>query len=109
MGHNSHMSRRDEVATTIMVLFRDTRRFEITVEEHYSLWVAKLQAFVPDRLYPTLYLLHQCATRQAAIEALQRKWRRLFPDEDAFVWHDPVPLASPSPSYRPRHPEGRGG
>jgi hypothetical protein len=40
---------------------------------------------------------------------LQRKWRRLFPDEDAFVWHDPVPRASPSPSYRPRYPEGRGG
>ena len=108
MDHNSHMSQRDEVATTIMVLFRDTRRFEITVEEHAGLWVAKLQAFVPDRLYPTLYLLQSVATRQAAIEALRRKWRLLFPDEDALVWHAPVTLAPPSPFRRPRYPEGRG-
>ena len=90
-----------------MVLFRDTRRFEITVEEHAGLWVAKLQAFVPDRLYPTLYLLHQCATRQAAIEALRRKWRLLFPDEEALVWHEPTTLAPPSLSRRPRYPQGR--
>jgi len=91
-----------------MVLFRDTRRFEITVEEHDGMWVAKLQGFIPDRLYPTLYLLRQCTTRQVAIEALQRKWHILFPDEDALVWHEPAMLASPSPSRRPRYPEGRG-
>jgi hypothetical protein len=92
-----------------MVLFRDTRRFEMTVEEHDGMWVAKLQGFVPDRLYSTLYLLHQCDTRQAAIEALRRKWRTLFPDEDALVWHDPVTLAPPNLPRRPRYPEGRGG
>jgi len=91
-----------------MVLFRDTRRFEITVEEHDGMWVAKLQGFIPDRLYPTLYLLRQCTTRQVAIEALQRKCHILFPDEDALVWHEPAMLASPSPSRRPRYPEGRG-
>ena len=91
-----------------MVLLRDTRRFEITVEERDGMWVAKLQGFIPDRLYPTLYLLQQCTTRQAAIEALQRKWHLLFPDEDALVWHEPAMLASPSPPRRPRYPEGRG-
>jgi hypothetical protein len=91
-----------------MVLFRDTRRFEITVEEHDGVWVAKLQGFIPDRLHPTLYLLQQFTTRQAAIEALQRKWHLLFPDEDALVWHEPAMLASPSPPRRPRYPEGRG-
>ena len=54
-----------------MVLLRDTRRFEITVEERDGMWIAKLQGFIPDRLYPTLYLLRQCTTRQGAIEALQ--------------------------------------
>jgi hypothetical protein len=90
-----------------MVLFRDTRRFEITVAEQAGLWVAKLQAFVPGRLYPTLYLLQTYTTRQEAIEALRRKWRILFPTEDAFAWHDPVPVALPNSPRRPRYPEGR--
>ena len=91
-----------------MVLFRDTRRFEMTVEERAGMWVAKLQAFVPDRLYPTLYLLHKCDTHQTAIEALQRKWRLLFPDEDTLSWHDPITLAPPGQPRRPRYPAGRG-
>jgi len=89
-----------------MVLFRDTRRFEITIEEQTGLWVAKLQAFVPDRLYPTLYLLQ---TQQEAIEAVKRKWRILFPDEEALAWHNPVPVPLPNPARRPRHSEGREG
>ena len=92
-----------------MVVFRDTRRFEITTEEQTGLWVAKLQAFVPDRLYPTLYLLQTYTTRQEAIEAVQRKWRILFPDEEAFTWHDPVPVLVASLARRPRHSEGRAG
>jgi hypothetical protein len=102
------MSQYNEVNTTIMVLLRDTRRFEITVEEQDDVWIAKLQGFSPDRLYPTSYLLRQCTTRQAAIEALQRKWHLLFPDEDALVWHEPAIAASPNPSRRPRYPEDRG-
>jgi hypothetical protein len=90
-----------------MVLFRDTRRFEIITEEQADLWVAKLQAFVPGRLYPTLYLLRTCLTRQEAIEALQRKWRILFPDEAALAWHDPVPALLPSQPHRPHRSEGR--
>ena len=92
-----------------MVLFRDTRRFEITVEEQAGLWVAKLQAFVPGRLYSTLYLLQTCMTRQEAIEALRRKWRILFPDEGALAWHEPVPVLLPSPPRRPRYSDGREG
>ena len=92
-----------------MVLLRDTRRFEITVEEQAGLWVARLRAFVPGRLYPTLYLLQTYASRQEAIEALRRKWRILFPDEEALAWHDPVPVSLPSPPRRPRYSEGRAG
>ena len=92
-----------------MVIFRDTRRFELTLEDYHGTWVAKLQAFVPDRLYPTSYLLQQFATRQEAIAALVRKWHTLFPDEAALVWHDPVTASSPNPPRRPRRPEGREG
>ena len=85
-----------------MVLLRDTRRFEITVEERDGMWIAKLQGFIPNRLYPTLYLLRQCTTHQIAIEALRSKWHLLFPDEDTLVWHEPAMLASPSPPRRAR-------
>ena len=90
-----------------MVIFQDARRFELTLNEHYDTWVAKLQAFVPDRLYPTSYLLQQFATRQEAIAALGRKWHILFPDEAVLVWHDPVMVSSLSSPRRPRRPEGR--
>lgn len=90
-----------------MIIFRDTQRFELTLDEHDGTWVAKLQAFVPDRLYPTLYLLQRSATRQEAIAALVRKWHILFPDEVALVWHDPVTVSPASPPRRPRRPEGR--
>jgi len=96
-----------EATIIAMVLFRDIRRFEITVEEQVGLWVAKLQAFVPGRLYPTLYLLQTYTTRQEALEALKRKWRTLFPDEAELAWHDPVPALLPSPPRRPRHFERR--
>jgi len=99
------MSQRDKAATTPMVIFRDTRRFELTLAEHHGTWVATLQAFVPDRLYPTSYLLQQFSTRQEAIAALVRKWHILFPDEAPLVWHDPV--SPTSPPRRPRRPEGR--
>jgi hypothetical protein len=92
-----------------MVVLRDTQRFELTVEEQAGLWVARLQAFVPGRLYPTLYLLQTYTTRQEAIAALQRKWRILFPEEEALAWHDPVPVLVPSPPRRSRHSEGRAG
>ena len=100
------MSYHDEAATTPMVIFRDTRRFELTLAEHQGTWVAKLQAFVPGRLYPTSYLLQQFTTRQAAIAALVRKWHILFPDEASLVWHDPVMVSPTSPPRRPRRPEG---
>ena len=109
MKHHFSTPFRDEVAISSMVLLRDTRRFELTVEEQAGLWVAKLQAFVPGRLHPTLYLLQTWTTRQEAIAALQRKWRILFPDEEALAWQDPVLALVPSPPRRPRYAEGREG
>jgi len=92
-----------------MIILRDTRRFELMLEDHDGTWVAKLQAFVPGRLYPTSYLLRQFATRQEAIAALVRKWYILFPDEVPLVWHDPVTVSPSSQPRRPRRIEGREG
>ncbi len=92
-----------------MVIFRDSRRFELTLEDHNGTWSAKLQAFVPGRLYPTSYLLQRFATRQEAIDALVRKWHVLFPDEAALEWHDSVSLSPSSQPHRPRRIEGTEG
>jgi hypothetical protein len=86
-----------------MVVFKDLHRFELTVHEHYGEWVAKLQEFVPGRLYPTQHLLRGFDTREAAIAALQRKWHVLFPDEAPLVWREPPPALLRRQSQRSRH------
>lgn len=75
-----------------MVIFRDTRRFELYVEAQDGGWVARLWAFVPDRLYPTQYLLRTFETREEATEAILRKWHLLFPEEPPLLWREPTVL-----------------
>lgn len=87
-----------------MVLFKDRRRFELTVDEFEGEWRAALREFVPGRLYPTQHLLRTFATRQAAITALGRKWRLLFPDDAALAWHDPPAVSSTSRPPTARSP-----
>jgi hypothetical protein len=78
-----------------MVIFKDTSRFELSVDEYYDEWLARLQEVIPGRPCVTLHLLRTFGSRQAAIDALLRKWYVLFPD-DALVWRDPPPVPSPS-------------
>jgi hypothetical protein len=88
-----------------MVIFKDTRRFELTVDEYDGEWLARLQEVVPGRPCVTLHLLRTFGTRQVAIDALIRKWHVLFPDDAALVWRDPPPVPSlpqpHSPAQRP--------
>ena len=87
----------------MMVIFQDARRYELTVEAHYGTWVARLQGWVPGRLWPTLYLLRDFSTRQEAIDALIRKWHTLFPEAEPLIWREPSrppmpPRRQPPPS-----------
>ena len=85
-----------------MIMFRDTHRFELTVEPHYDTWVARLQEWVPGRLRPTPHLLRSFDTRQDAIDALLRKWRVLFPDAEPLTWREPAVQSNRSLSRRRR-------
>jgi hypothetical protein len=88
-----------------MVIFKGSRRFEITVEEDAGEWLVKFYEYVPGRLAPTLHLLHRCVTRQAAIDTAVRKWHTLFPDDAALVWREP-PLTPRSRGQKgPSRPE----
>jgi hypothetical protein len=75
-----------------MVILKGPRRFEMTVDEDDGEWEVKCYEYVLGRLLPTLHLLRRCMSRQAAIDAVVRKWGRLFPDEAALVWREPPHL-----------------
>ena len=79
-----------------MVIFQGARRFEITVTEEDGEWHVKFCEYVPGRYVPTVHLLRRCASRQAALEAAVRKWRILFPEAAALVWHEPPPITARS-------------
>jgi hypothetical protein len=88
-----------------MVILKDSRRFEMTVDEDDGEWVVKCYEYVLGRLVPTLHLLRRCTSRQAAIDAVVRKWGRLFPEEAALVWRDPPPMTARTRLQRePRRP-----
>jgi hypothetical protein len=77
-----------------MVIFQGARRFEITVAEEDGEWCVKFCEFVPGRYVPTVHLLRRCVSRQAALEAAGHKWRLLFPDDAALVWHEPPQITT---------------
>lgn len=77
-----------------MVIIQDDRQFEFSVDESYGEWVAALREYVPGRLYPTVHVLRAFANREAAIEALCRKWRVLFPEQGPLVWREPKVIRS---------------
>jgi hypothetical protein len=87
-----------------MVIVKDSHRFEATIDALYDEWLARLQEFVPGRLYPTQHLLRTFATRQEAIAALVRKWQVLFPDEPALEWYEPPTVLHRLRADRPRRP-----
>lgn len=85
-----------------MIIMKGARRFELNVDARYDEWQVTLREFVPGRLYPTQHLLRTCNSHQAAVEALVRKWRVLFPEDAPLAWREPS-LTSPSRhSRRPR-------
>jgi hypothetical protein len=87
-----------------MVIEKGSRRFEMTVDEDDGEWVVKCYEYVSGRLLPTLHLLRRCTSQQAAIDAVVRKWGRLFPDEAALVWREPPHMTSRSRFQKgPRH------
>jgi hypothetical protein len=77
-----------------MVILQGARRIEITVTEEDGEWRVKLCEFVPGRYVPTIHLLRCCVSRHAALEAAARKWRLLFPDDAALVWHEPPQITA---------------
>ncbi len=87
-----------------MVVLRETRRFELTVMSEEDVWVARLDEWVPGRLWPTRHVLRAFEARGEAIDALLRKWRILFPDEPELEWRETTVRQEPQLSRRRRKP-----
>ncbi len=85
-----------------MVVLCDTRRFELTVVSDDDVWVARLQEWVPGRLWPTKHVLRAFDSRREAIDALIRKWRILFPDEPPLEWREATIRQAPQLPRRQR-------
>ncbi len=85
-----------------MIIFKGERRFELTVDERDGEWVVMLRGYVPGRLYPTQHLWRAFGTREAAIDALKRKWQALFPDDDPLIWREPSAMPVQRHAYRHR-------
>jgi len=77
-----------------MVIIQDDHYFELSVDALYGEWIAALREFVPGRLYPTVHVLRDFASREQAIEALCRKWRVLFPAQGPLEWREPAVIPS---------------
>ncbi|ETW99680.1 hypothetical protein [Candidatus Entotheonella palauensis] len=87
-----------------MVVLRDTHRFELTVASEEDVWVARLNEWVPGRLWPTKHVLRSFDSRQEAINALIRKWRILFPEEPELEWRECTIEPTPQLPRRRRRP-----
>ncbi len=85
-----------------MVVLHDSRRFELTVVAEDEVWVARLNEWVPGRLWPTKHVLRAFESHDDAIDALARKWRILFPDGPALEWREPTVRQPPQLPRRRR-------
>lgn len=56
--------------------------FEVRIWEADGEWEGCIVEYNLGRVTPTLHLRHSWASLEAAITGVQRRWQRLFPDED---------------------------
>ena len=64
-----------------MLLIKGESEFEVSIREADGEWEGCIVEYNMSRLTPTLHLRHSWASLEAALEGVQRRWQRLFPDE----------------------------
>jgi hypothetical protein len=64
-----------------MLVNREESAFEISIRAVDGEWEGKIIEHSMVRLVPTVHLQHRWTSQEAAITGVQRRWRRLFPDE----------------------------
>lgn len=64
-----------------MFVNREESAFEISIRAVDGEWEGKIVEHSMVRLLPTVHLQHRWTSQEAAVTGVQRRWRRLFPDE----------------------------
>ena len=73
-----------------MLIVKGESEFEISICEADGEWEGRLVEYNISRLTPTLHLRHRWTTLESAIAGIQRRWQRLFPNEDMPDFHAAV-------------------
>ena len=69
-----------------MLITRGESEFEVSIRAVDGEWEGKIVEHHLRRVVPTLHLRHNWPSVDAALTGVQRRWRRLFPEElDADV------------------------
>lgn len=64
-----------------MFIPKGESEFEVCIRATEGEWEGRIVEHNLSRVVPTLHLLHSWPSPEAALAGVQRRWRRLFPDE----------------------------
>lgn len=65
-----------------MRVIRGDSEFEISIRVEDGEWEGCLIEYHISRLTPTVHLRHRWTSLDAALIGVQRRWQRLFPDQE---------------------------
>jgi len=65
-----------------MLIDKGESEFEVSICETDGEWEGLIVEYNLNRVTPTLHLRHSWTSLDAAISGVQRRWQRLFPDEE---------------------------
>jgi hypothetical protein len=72
---------------------KDESEFEVSIRAADGEWEGRIVEYHISRLTPTLHLCHNWTSLEAALAGVQRRWQRLFPDDEAPDFRDAITVA----------------
>jgi hypothetical protein len=85
-----------------MRIIRGDSEFEISICLEDGEWEGCLIEHHISRLTPTMHLRHRWISLEAALTGVQRRWQRLFPDQDVPDFRGAVAESLPLDDPRAR-------
>ena len=73
-----------------MLITRDKSEFDVSITAVDGEWEGRIIEYHIGRVTPTLHLRHSWTSREAAVAGVQRRWQRLFPDEEVPDFRDAI-------------------
>jgi hypothetical protein len=64
-----------------MVISKGESAFEVCIRAVEGEWEGRIVEHTLSHMVPILHLRHSWPSPEAALAGVQRRWRRLFPDE----------------------------